>query len=95
MGLGPLIDKARCQPSHHPDRPIRRAQQQRARIRCDRATVKRRNHQAAFDGFNSKNNPGYAPSASGLSSNHQEVVLAKQLSLIRSPDALKSVRYAG
>jgi len=32
---------------------------------------------------------------SQLSSNQQEVVLAKQLSLIRSPDALKSVRYAG
>src|SRR5216683_3183982 len=39
--------------------------------------------------------PGYTLSASGLSSNHHEVVLAKQLSLIRSPDALKSVRYAG
>jgi len=32
---------------------------------------------------------------SQLSSNQQEVVLAKQLSLIRSPDALKSGRYAG
>jgi hypothetical protein len=39
--------------------------------------------------------PGYTLSASGLSSNHQEVVLAKQLSLIRSPDALNSVRNPG
>ena len=31
--------------------------------------------------------PGYTLSASGLSSNHQEVVLAKQLSLIPSSDA--------
>src|ERR1700678_1035032 len=30
--------------------------------------------------------PGYALPASGLSSNHHEVVLAKQLSLIRRPD---------
>jgi hypothetical protein len=54
LRLGSPIDKARCQPIHHPDRPIRRAQQQRARIRCDRTTVKRRNHLAAFGGFKSK-----------------------------------------
>src|SRR5712692_5211871 len=39
--------------------------------------------------------PGYTLSASGLSSNHQEVVLAKQLSLIRSPDALKLCEICG
>lgn len=55
LRLGSTIDKARCQPIHHPDRPIRRPQQQRARVRCDCATVKRRDHLAAFDGFKSKN----------------------------------------
>ena len=55
MRLGPPIDKARCQPIHHPDRPIRRTQQQRARIRRDRTSVKRRDHLAAFDAFKSKN----------------------------------------
>jgi hypothetical protein len=55
MGLGSTIDKARCQPIHHPDRPIRRAQQQRPSIRGNRTTVKRRDHLAAFDGFKSKN----------------------------------------
>src|SRR5882672_3621652 len=39
--------------------------------------------------------PAYTLSASGLSSNHQEVVLAKQLSLIRSPDALKLCEICG
>jgi len=95
MGLGSPIDKARRQPIHHPDRPVRCAQQQRPRIRCDRTTVKRRHHLAAFDGFKSKKYPGYTLFASGLSSNRQEVVLAKQLSLISSSDALISVRNAG
>jgi hypothetical protein len=54
LRLGSPIDEARCQPIHHPDRPIRRPQQQRTRVRCDRATVKRRDHLAAFDGFKSK-----------------------------------------
>src|SRR5260370_26125130 len=39
--------------------------------------------------------PGYTLSASGLSSNHQEVVLAKQLSLIRSPDAPQQCEKCG
>src|SRR5882672_1465256 len=39
--------------------------------------------------------PAYTLSASGLSSNHQEVVLAKQLSLIRSSDALKLCEIFG
>ncbi len=94
MGLGSPIDKARCQPIHHPDRPIRRAQQQRPRIRCDRTTVKRRTTWR-LRRLQIQKYPGYTLSASGLSSNHQEVVLAKQLSLIRSPDALNSVRNAG
>jgi hypothetical protein len=55
LRLGSPIDKARCQPIHHPDRPIRRAQQRRPRIRCDRTTVIRRHHLAPFDGFKSKN----------------------------------------
>jgi hypothetical protein len=54
LRLGSPIDKARRQPIHHPDRPIRRPQQQRPRIRCDRTTVKRRDHLTAFDGFKSK-----------------------------------------
>jgi hypothetical protein len=52
--LGSPIDKARGQPVHHPDRPIRRAQQQRTRIRCRRASIKRRHHLTTFDGFTSK-----------------------------------------
>jgi hypothetical protein len=48
------IDNARRQPIHHPDRSIRRTQQQPAPIRRDRATVKRRYHRAAFDRFKSK-----------------------------------------
>ena len=55
LRLRPPIDKARGQTIHHPDRPIRRAQQQRPRIRRDRTTVKRRDHLAAFNGFKSKN----------------------------------------
>src|ERR1700678_4064396 len=39
--------------------------------------------------------PGYALPASGFSSNHHQVVLAKQLSLIRSPDALKLREKSG
>ena len=55
MRLRSSIDKAGCQPIHHPDRPVRRAQQQTARVRRDRATIKRRHHRASFDGFKSKN----------------------------------------
>jgi hypothetical protein len=54
MRLRSTIDKARRQPIHHPDRSIRRTQQQPAPIRRDRATVKRRYHRAAFDRFKSK-----------------------------------------
>jgi hypothetical protein len=39
--------------------------------------------------------PRYIPSASGLSSNLRKVVAARQLSLIRSPDAPVSMRKAG
>ena len=55
MRLRPPVDKARCQPIHHLDGPIRRTQQQRPRVRRDRATVKRHDHLAACDGFKSKN----------------------------------------
>lgn len=55
VGLRAPIDKARCQSIHHPDCPIRRTQQQPARIRRDRATIKRRDHRAAFHRFKSKN----------------------------------------
>jgi hypothetical protein len=52
--LRSLIDKAGGKSIHHPDRPIRRAQQQPTRVRRDRATVNPRYHCAAFDGFKSK-----------------------------------------
>jgi hypothetical protein len=45
--------------------------------------------------FQNRTVPRYTLSASGCSSNHREVVLAKQLSLIRRPDAPNSVRNAG
>jgi len=94
MGLGSTIDKARCQPIHHPDRPIRRAQQQRPAFEVIAPPSNAATTWRPSTASNPKY-PGYTLSASGLSSNHHEVVLAKQLSLIRSPDALKSVRYAG
>ena len=46
--------KARGQSIHHPDRAIRRAQQQRSGIRRDRARIERRYHRAAFNRFKSK-----------------------------------------
>ena len=52
--LSPLVVKAGREPIHHPDRPIRRAQQQRSGIRGDRASVERRLHLASFDGCKSK-----------------------------------------
>ena len=50
----PHVVKARCQPIHHSDRPIRRAQKQRSCIRRDRARVEYRDHRAAFNRFKSK-----------------------------------------
>ena len=50
----PHVVKARGQSIHHPDRTIRRAQQQRSGIRRDRARVERRNHRAAFNRFKFK-----------------------------------------
>ena len=49
----PLVVKARGKPIHHPDGPIRRAQQQRSGIRGDRA-ARSRHHRAAFNRFKSK-----------------------------------------
>jgi hypothetical protein len=46
--------KARGQSIHHPDRTIRRAQQQCAGIRRNRARIERRYHHAAFNRFKSK-----------------------------------------
>jgi hypothetical protein len=48
--LAPLIVKACCKPLHHPDRPIRAAQQQCPGIRRDRPAVEPRHHLAAFNG---------------------------------------------
>src|SRR5438132_9465790 len=50
----PHVVKARCEPIHHLDRSIRRAQKQRSGIRGDRAGVERRYHLASFDRFKSK-----------------------------------------
>jgi hypothetical protein len=48
--LAPLIMKACRKTLHHPDRPIRRAQQQRPGIRRDHPAVERCHHLAAFNG---------------------------------------------
>jgi hypothetical protein len=45
----PLIVEARRKSMHHPDRPIRRAQQKRSGIRGDRAAVEGRNHFTTFN----------------------------------------------
>ena len=50
------------------DRPVRRAEQQRAGIRRDRPAVKRRHHPTPFNTGESRTNPGYTLSASGTSS---------------------------
>jgi hypothetical protein len=50
----PHVVKARCQPIHHSDRTIRRAQKQRSCIRRDRARIECRDHRAAFNRFKSK-----------------------------------------
>ena len=52
--LTSLVMKACREPLHHPDRTIRRAQQQRPGIRGDRPAVERRHHFAAFHGCKSK-----------------------------------------
>ena len=52
--LTPHVVKAPGKPVHHPDRPIRRAEQQRSRIRRDRAAVERRHHFASFNRCKSK-----------------------------------------
>jgi hypothetical protein len=50
----PHVVKARCQPIHHSDRTIRRAQKQHSCIRRDRARIECRDHRAAFNRFKSK-----------------------------------------
>ena len=53
-----MLDQLRCpairetlsKPLDHPDRPIRRSEQQRTRIRGDLATIKPRHYCAAIDG---------------------------------------------
>jgi hypothetical protein len=50
----PHVVKARGQSIHHPDRAIRRAQQQRSGVRRDRARIERRYHRAAFNRFKFK-----------------------------------------
>jgi hypothetical protein len=45
----PLVVEARRKPADHSDRPIRRSQKQRTRIRRHRAAIKRRFHSAAFN----------------------------------------------
>ena len=44
------IDEAGREPPHQPDRPVGGAQQQRAGIRGDGATVEPRHHRPAFNG---------------------------------------------
>jgi len=45
----PAVPEALGKPSHQPDRPVGRAQQQRSGIRTDRTAVERRLDTAAFD----------------------------------------------
>jgi hypothetical protein len=45
----PLVVEARRKPADHSDRPIRRSQKQRTRIRRHHAGIKRRFHSAAFN----------------------------------------------
>ena len=95
MRLRSMVDKARGQPIHHSERPVRRPQQQRARIRCDRTSVERRHNLPAFNGFKSKIIRVTLCLHRGSPRTSCKSFFAKQLSLIRSPDALNSVRYPG
>ena len=52
--LAPRIVKAGSKPIHHPDRTIRRSQQQRSPLRTDGPGVKSRDYVASFYTFKSK-----------------------------------------
>ena len=61
-----VIGEAAGKPLDQPDRPVGGAQQQRPGIRGDRAAVKRRHHRAPFDAVQTRTDPRYTLSASGL-----------------------------
>jgi len=50
----PAVGETRGKPLDQPDRPIRRPQQQRTRIRGHPAAVKPRHHRALFNGYKSQ-----------------------------------------
>ena len=90
-----LVVKARRKPIHHSDRSIRRAQQQRSRVRRHQPGIKCGFHSATFDGSKIKPFCATLCRHRGSSSNRSKVVAAQQLSLIRSPDAPICVRNPG
>jgi hypothetical protein len=91
--VAPHVMKARRKPLRHPDRPIRRPQQQPASdVIAPPSTA----------ATTARPSTGANPNKSALHSvgigalrESMKVVLAQQLSLIRRSDALSSVRYPG
>ncbi|XIA68084.1 hypothetical protein ACFIOY_18765 [Bradyrhizobium sp. TZ2] len=92
--LTAVIAKAGRKSIHQSNRAIGRAQQQRSRIRitnpASKAASTIRPSTIPKSNCSAQHSVGI-----GASSNHQKVVAAQQLSLIRRPDALNCVRNLG
>jgi hypothetical protein len=82
------IVEAGGKPSGQSNDPVRLPQQQRAGVRCDRSAIKTSHNFPAADRCKSKQVWVTLCEHRGGSQDQAKVVIAKQLSLIRRPDAL-------
>jgi hypothetical protein len=86
--LATAIMEAGREPFAQSNDLVRLPQQKRSSVRCDRPAIKTSHNFAAADRCESKQVRVTLCRHRGGSSDQSKVVLAKQLSLIRRPDAL-------
>jgi hypothetical protein len=86
--LAAAIMEAGREPFAQSNDLVRLPQQKRSSVRCDRPAIKTPHNVAAADRCESKQVRVTLCRHRGGSSDQPKVVLAKQLSLIRRPDAL-------
>jgi hypothetical protein len=86
--LAAMVIEAGGKPSGQSNDPIRLPQQQGSGVRRDRSAIKTSHNFTAADGFESEQVWVTLCLHRGGSLNQAKVVVAKQLSLIRRPDAL-------
>ena len=91
----PRVDEARSKPFGQPDRPVRLAQQQCARIRGDRSAIERRPPPGSRQQVQIQTASRYTLSAPGNSSASPKGLVAEELSPIQSPGAATQFEISG